>query len=421
MKMDGSLAWEGGERAPDLCQCRRRSKGEDRTVANALLAILIADDSEDDRELIRRSLSGAGLTCQFQETGNVQGALLACEERVFDCVILDYRFGGEDGLTGLALLRHRFPHTPVIMVTGQGDEMIATGAMMAGAADYIPKSRISRTSMKRIIENAIEKAALRRRVAEQQEALANFSHMLAHDLKAPLSAVVGFAALLQRGLSEGDMRSGAVLCGRIESAARRMCMLIDTLRAYTKVESSVAFEPVSTAQLLEDALANLSQIMEERPAQVTSRDLPVLNGNAPLLTNLLQNLIANSIKFCEAEIARVDIAASRQGDCWLFAVKDNGIGIPEAARNEIFEPFTRLDRRGRYEGTGLGLATCKRIVERHQGAIWCESNPGEGTTIFFTLPGATHDGLERHRPSGENNRHRSCLDARGNELASEAI
>jgi signal transduction histidine kinase len=353
------------------------------------LNILIVDDNEDDREIIARILRGAGVSCNIAEAVSVSGALAACQERSFDCVILDYQLPGEDGLKGLERLHELQPHLVVLIATGHGDEMLAAEAVTAGAMDYIPKGRINQNSLRRAVDNAIEKGSLKRKVAEQQEALASFNQVLAHDLKAPLSAVTGFAALLRNSLSEGDAKNGAVYCARIENAAKRMSTLIDTLRAYTRPDVKVTFEPVSMTQVMDDALANLHQIIEESHARITSRDLPVVTGNSPLLTNLLQNLISNSIKFCKADTPSVDIAAALQeGGRWLFAVKDNGIGIPQEAAKPIFEPFTRIPGREDYPGTGLGLATCRKIVERHKGAIWCESGVGQGTTMYFTLPAA---------------------------------
>jgi signal transduction histidine kinase len=370
------------------CDATHVPSTKDRSMAKQALDILIADDNPDDREAFEYALRQAALVCKCREATSVAGALRACEETAFDCVILDYSFPGEDGMAGLSSLRDRFPHLPIVMTTGHGDEMLAVEAMNRGAADYIPKSRITGAALKRIIENAIEKAALRRKIAEQQEELANFSRVLAHDLKAPLSSISGFATLLRRGLPDEDKDKGA-LCARIESAARRMVLLIDTLQAYTKSEINVAFEPVNMNQVLDDVLVNLDQTIRERRAQVTSQELPTVIGSAPMLSNLLQNLIANSIKFCEAKIPTVTVAASSQeSGQWLFAVQDNGIGVPEAYYKPIFEPFTRLDQCGKYQGTGLGLATCKKVVERHHGKIWCDSVPGQGTTMLFTLPGA---------------------------------
>ncbi len=137
-----------------------------------------------------------------------------------------------------------------------------------------------------------------------------------------------------------------------------------------------------------DTLANLEELIRKRGAQVTYGELPRVSGT-PQLGQLLQNLIGNGIKYCETEIPLVNVTASPlDGNIWQFAVKDNGIGIPEKNYLEVFEPFHRLRSEAKYEGTGLGLATCKKIVERHGGVISCQSKEGHGTTFLFTLHAA---------------------------------
>jgi signal transduction histidine kinase len=165
--------------------------------------------------------------------------------------------------------------------------------------------------------------------------------------------------------------------------------LIDTLHGYTQIESGVEFEPVEMREIMSDTLTDLDSLIHRRSARITHNELPAIFGNGPQLKQLLQNLIGNSIKFCDAPVPVVHISATRQeGNTWLFTLKDNGIGIPEESRRRIFDPFKRLHGLGKYEGTGLGLATCKRIVERHSGNIWCESHNDYGVTFSFTLPGS---------------------------------
>jgi signal transduction histidine kinase len=114
--------------------------------------------------------------------------------------------------------------------------------------------------------------------------------------------------------------------------------------------------------------------------------MPTVTGSTALLVQLLQNLIGNGLKYCKQAVPRIHVSAQQQEvGTWLFSVADNGIGIPEKDQKRIFESFTRLHGVGEYEGTGLGLATCRKIVARHGGSIWCESTEGRGTTIFFTL------------------------------------
>ena len=373
-------------------------------MAHGTLNILIADDDEGDRKQVRRALKQAGLSCECVEAASIEQALAACDKRAFDCTIVDYRMPGHDGLHGITALHKRLPYMAIIMVTGQGDEAIATEAMKRGAADYIGKMHINAASIRRSIESALEKTTLRRRVAQQREELENFASVLVHDLSSPIASMQLFARVIEEELREEapDRNEIADHCLQIISAGRRMGALIDTLHAYTRADAEVTFTPVEMRQVMESTLANLKHTIEDRGVRVKHGELPVVNGNSPLLTQLLQNLIGNGIKYCKAVSPTIHVAARRdRGNAWLFAVKDNGIGIPEEHYQRVFEPFKRLHGVGQYDGTGLGLATCKRIVGRHGGLIWCKSRENQGTTFFFTLQGA--DGITE-APAGQPSR-----------------
>ena len=138
--------------------------------------------------------------------------------------------------------------------------------------------------------------------------------------------------------------------------------------------------------VLEWTLAGIQTALEEADAEVIIDPLPTVEGDATQLGMVFQNLIANAVKFRGEAAPRVHVSALRQNGDWRFAVRDNGIGIKEAYQEKIFEIFERLHNRSEYEGTGIGLATCKKIVERHGGRIWVESEEGGGTTFFFTIP-----------------------------------
>jgi signal transduction histidine kinase len=351
--------------------------------------ILIVDDDEGDRKLVRRALEKAGLSFACVETDTVEGALTACDYQKFDCAIVDYRMPGVDGLQGIAALHERSPYTAIIMATGQGDETVAAAAMKHGASDYIPKKLIDAKTISRSVIYAIDKK--RDMVAQEHEELENFARVLAHDLRSPIASLQLFAKAMAEELSLPTIDKDEVLdqCQEIFVAAERIGALIDALSAWTRADAQIAFETVDMNQAVDNAIADLKKTIQERRAQVTRGELPTVVGNSPLLTQLLQNLIANAIKFCKAASPRVHIAARPHHDkIWLFSVKDNGIGIDAKDLPRLFHPFTRLRRAGEFEGTGLGLATCKKIVERHGGAIRCESAPGEGATFFFTLAGA---------------------------------
>jgi len=356
-----------------------------------LLHILIIDDDTGDRIECQRALKSAwGVRMRFMEAPSGESGLELIEKQVMDCVLLDYTLpGGMNGIEVLKRIRLKHPYLPVVIIDGKGDDAIAVQAMQEGAQDYIPKANITPESIRRISENAMERVTLQKELAQQREALENFASILVHDLKAPTRSIKGFAQIIEQSIQEKKPEKIAEHCRRVIKAAQRMDDLIDTLYQYTKANERVVFEPVEMRQVMKDTLSNLEHLIQERGARVTHDELPAVIGNASQLIQLFQNLIGNSIKYCKAEIPSIHISASSQEEnVWLFTVKDNGLGIAQKNYERIFEPFKRLHGTTEYEGTGLGLATCKKIIERHNGRIWCESEEGKGTTFFFTLQGA---------------------------------
>jgi light-regulated signal transduction histidine kinase (bacteriophytochrome) len=169
--------------------------------------------------------------------------------------------------------------------------------------------------------------------------------------------------------------------------ANRMQQLIDDLLQYSRVGTrGKPFVPVDMQEIFTTVTRNLQMAIEERAAVVTCADLPVVNGDNTQLLQLLQNLIGNGIKYCEARSPRVHLDVTYGDNEWLFSVRDNGIGLDPKFSDRIFLIFQRLHTREEYSGTGIGLAICKRIVERHGGRIWVESQPEIGSTFYFTLP-----------------------------------
>lgn len=167
----------------------------------------------------------------------------------------------------------------------------------------------------------------------------------------------------------------------------RMQDLINDLLAYSRVGTrALQVDTVDTGRLLDQVVGDLAAAIEESSATVSHGPLPTLPGDPTQLKQLFQNLLANAIKFRGERPPEVQVTAERQGDAWVFAVRDNGIGIEPEYRERIFVLFQRLHTRAEYPGTGIGLAICKKIVERRGGRIWVESEPGQGTTFRFTLP-----------------------------------
>lgn len=169
--------------------------------------------------------------------------------------------------------------------------------------------------------------------------------------------------------------------------ATRMQQMIRDLLTYSRVDTrGKPFEPTSMDDTLATALQGLQLAIAEAGAVVTSDPLPTVQADPGQMTQLLQNLIANAIKFRGAEPPAVHVGVGIDLDVWRFSVRDNGIGIAPEHVERVFQVFQRLHTRSEYEGTGIGLAVCRRIVERHGGQIWIESEPGRGCEIRFTIP-----------------------------------
>ncbi len=349
--------------------------------------ILIIDDSEDDRDVYLRLLRDEPTIKEIHTAETGREGIAAFKAAPADCILLDYRLPGEDGLSVLEDIKTLDAYgVPVIVLTGQGNEEIAVAAMKKGASDYVVKDTISAIGLRRAVTNAIEKADLQKRIVRQQEEQEVFLRTLIHDARAPLRHISTFTKLLDEDIRAGDHDEVLEHGEAISLSARRIQDLIDTLAAYALSEGDVAFERVSMDEVVEAALGSLTQVIADRDAHISHAPLPSVTGHRPQLIQLLQNLIGNGIKYCDADTPEVAMSASRNDrGVWQFQVQDNGIGIPEDRLAYVFEPFKRLWSRDSYEGTGLGLAICKKIVERHGGEIWCRSKPGEGSRFLFTL------------------------------------
>jgi len=236
---------------------------------------------------------------------------------------------------------------------------------------------------------------LEQRVAERtallersNQELEQFAYVASHDLQEPLRSIAGFLQLLERRFGPALDNEGKEFIDRAVNAAQRMQSLISDLLQFSRVGTRGRDpEPVNSAGCVENALRSLHNSIETTGAEIVIKDhLPTVLADESQLTQLFQNLIGNAIKFHGEAQPRVRIEAVPEDGKWKFSVSDNGIGIKEEYFERIFQVFQRLHGREAYEGTGIGLAIAKKIVERHSGRIWIVSEPGKGATFNFTLP-----------------------------------
>ena len=374
------------------------------------VVILNVDDHEPGRYARGRLLANAGYL--VEEAGTGQEALTLVHERRPALVLLDVHLPDISGFEVCRRIRAhaQSAHTPILQISASAvSDSRKVEGLDNGADAYLVEPVDSEVLLATI------RALLRMRDAEQEiqrvnvalsesntalekanaalqrsnEELQRFSYLASHDLQEPLRTIRNFVALLDRRYrSQLDQLADEYL-GYIGSAAERMSSLISDLLRYAEAgeETAGGAKEVKIEEVVEAAAANLQQSLRECSAKIVRGPMPVVYGSEGRLLQLFQNLLGNAVKYRSPDQPPcIQIRAERRSDrSWLFAVSDNGIGIPSEHLEDIFAPFKRLHGRD-VPGTGIGLATCRRIVEMHGGRIWVESaGPGRGATFLFTL------------------------------------
>ncbi len=364
-----------------------------------MLDVLVVDDSPADRELIRRSLEGVtltgGMTASVREAASGSEAIGACQVGEPDCLILDYRLPDGLGLEILGKLKGFGGkiRPPIIVITGNGSEAIAADTVRLGASDYLTKDKLSTASIRRSVGAAMERFRIEQQLHRYHVALersnadlAQFAARLSHDLRGSINYVKGYSQMLQC-MPDLDPAKKASYIDNIVEGIDRMDRMIQGLFQFSMVDQNRAF---SAAVPLTDVFEETRKLMAGQlvvaGATLSLPDTaPSVIGDRGLLLLLMQNLVSNALKYRGEQKPRIAVRVAENGDEVLISVADNGRGIPADQRVRIFEMFHRVDQNSDIEGSGIGLATCRRIAERHDGSIWCESNAGGGTVFHISL------------------------------------
>ena len=368
--------------------------------------ILIVDDMPANLGVLTSHLERQGYTAVVAQGGE-EGVERAEFVRP-DLILLDVMMPGMDGFETCRRLKAN-PITrdiPVIFMTALTDTTDKLTGFSVGAVDYVTKPLNGAEVLARI-ETHLALYTLRRRLAEQNERLQRevaareemqeallrsnaeleqLAYVASHDMQEPLRMVASYLQLVaQRYKGQLDADADEFI-GYAVDGAKRMQALINDLLAYSRVGTKARpFERTDFNKVIETALANLRVAIKESGAHVTHDDLPTIMGDGTQLVQLFQNLIGNALKFRGSEPVRVHVGVEAADGHWRFSVRDNGIGIAPEYHQRIFVMFQRLHGRGEYPGTGIGLAICKKIVERHGGTVWVESQPGHGSNFKFTI------------------------------------
>jgi len=223
---------------------------------------------------------------------------------------------------------------------------------------------------------------------EVNKELQQFAYVTSHDLREPLRMITGFTQSLEKRYKDKLDKTANEYIDFIVDGTARMQNLIDDILSYSRIATyNLPFEAVNMERVLKDVLSNLKVALEETDARITHDPLPVIHGDPVQMMQVLQNLVSNAIKFHrEGEAPVIRVSARREGNEYIFSVKDNGIGIDPQLFGRLFALFQRLNTGDKYPGTGVGLAVTKRIIGRHGGKIWVESLPGKGASFYFTIP-----------------------------------
>ncbi|PSP79676.1 histidine kinase [Halobacteriales archaeon QS_1_68_20] len=225
---------------------------------------------------------------------------------------------------------------------------------------------------------------------ESNERLKRFAYVASHDLQEPLRMVSSYLQLLESGYADELDEQAREYIEFAVDGSDRMREMVEGLLSYSRIDMhDSAFEPVACEDVVDDVLTSLQVCIDESDATIRVDSLPTVVGDAQQLEQVFSNLLSNAIKYSGDEPPHVEITAQRQGDRCVFSVADDGIGIDPEYTDQIFEIFNRLHSNGEFDGTGIGLALCRKIVDHHDGDIWVDTEPGDGTTFHFTLPAAT--------------------------------
>lgn len=224
-------------------------------------------------------------------------------------------------------------------------------------------------------------------LARSNTDLKDFAHVVSHDLKGPLHTIEGFAKLLARRYKgKIDVKANEFIQCIIDGTVRMEDLIKDLLEYSQLGVKAEQAAPADCSLIMEKVIGNLKASIEENHAVLTHDAMPTIIADPSQMISLFQNLIDNAIKFRGEERPRIHISAERKGEEWVFSIRDNGIGIDPEDSGKIFGMFQRLHSSAAYPGTGIGLATCRKIVESHGGKIWVDSEPGKGSTFYFTIP-----------------------------------
>lgn len=355
--------------------------------------VLLVEDNPDHAEIIRRQAEQAAGRITLTHVSTLGSARQAYASGRFDAVLLDLQLPDSTLEETLSLGLCGFAEAPIIVLTTLDESELGAEAVRDGAQDYLVKASLSPDLLYRSICQSIERQRNRRELGmyaaelkRRNEDLRRFAHYIAHEVKSPLSVVTSCLQILSRRAGEKLDDNLKQIMDETSSAVERLNRLINEMLSFARSEGAASrAATVSLAEVVSEARENLRDLFENHGAILRAEDLPQIEGSRQLLVQVFQNLFVNAVRYRREVSPVIQVRAITKDGICTVSVADNGVGIAAEDLEKVFSLFYQ-GKEPSADGSGIGLAFCRHVVEMHGGRMWAESTPGEGSTFYLAIP-----------------------------------